>query len=191
LGIDERRKQKRGRRSPPFLTGRGSYRFLPPFFFPPFAAFLAIGLSPPSCGIRSRGAFTVSQRRCHQARRRCVHTPLVASFRLQGTAPLGLPGTLARGRPLGCPLCSRGSLAVARSQEELRPKKFGGAKLPSHPQTGRRRLALLAALFLAALCALLRHEFLLGTWLAQLLPVTRGYNRWAERSTLIQDVDYG
>ena len=23
------------------------------------------------------------------------------------------------------------------------------------------------------------------------LPVTRGYNRWAERSTLIQDVDYG
>ena len=72
-------KQKRGRRSPPFLAGRGSYRFLPPFFFPPFAAFFAIGLSPPSCGIRARGAFSVSQRRCHQARRRCVHTPLVAS----------------------------------------------------------------------------------------------------------------
>ena len=27
-------------------------------------------------------------------------------------------------------------------------------------------------------------------WLS-LLPATRGYNRWAERSTLIQDVDYG
>ena len=40
-------KQKRGRRSPPFLAGRGSYRFLPPFFFPPFAAFFAIVLIPP------------------------------------------------------------------------------------------------------------------------------------------------
>src|SRR5258708_39980436 len=27
-------------------------------------------------------------------------------------------------------------------------------------------------------------------WLS-FLPVTRGYNRWAERATLIQDVDYG
>src|SRR3954471_18926250 len=40
-------KQKRGRRSPPFLAGRGSYRFLPPFFFPPFAAFFAICFIPP------------------------------------------------------------------------------------------------------------------------------------------------
>ena len=79
LGIDTRKKQKRGRQSPPFLAGRGSYRFLPPFFFPPFAAFLAIGLSPPSCGICARGAFSVSQRRCLQARRRCVHTPLVVA----------------------------------------------------------------------------------------------------------------
>jgi hypothetical protein len=29
------------------LAGRGSYRFLPPFFFPPFAAFFAIVLYPP------------------------------------------------------------------------------------------------------------------------------------------------
>src|SRR5450759_431923 len=59
------------------------------------------------------------------------------------------------------------------------------------PRTGRRRLALLAALFLAALCCFLCHEFLLGTRLLSLLPETRGYNRWAERATLIQDVDYG
>ena len=62
LGVDSTRhvsarvtrKQKRGLGAPVF-GGRGTYRFLPPFFFPPLAAFFAICvLSPPSCGIRSR-----------------------------------------------------------------------------------------------------------------------------------------
>ena len=172
------------------MTGRGSYRFLPPFFFPPFAAFLAIGLSPPSCGIRSRGAFTVSQRRCHQARRRCVHTPLVASFGPEGRCPSDSPTRSLAGTRFARSARVVRSRSLAHSGE-LRPKKSGVQSCPSHPPDRRRRLALLAALFLAALCCFLCHEFLLGTVAAQLLPVTKCYNRWAERSTLIQDVDYG
>ena len=39
-------KQKRGLGAPVF-GGRGTYRFLPPFFFPPLAAFFAIAFYPP------------------------------------------------------------------------------------------------------------------------------------------------
>src|SRR3954454_14438699 len=94
-------KQKRGRRSPPFLAGRGSYRFLPPFFFPPFAAFFAMRFIPPfvwDSVARSRSPYRSAAAR--RARRRCVHTPLVASFANRGALPLGLPDTLAR-----APLC--------------------------------------------------------------------------------------
>jgi len=37
----------------------------------------------------------------------------------------------------------------------------------------------------------LSHYSSLERGSSALLPVTEGYNRWAERSTLIQDVDYG
>ena len=43
-----------------------------PFSFRPSLLSLPLCLSPPSCGIRLRGAFSVSQRRCHLARRRCA-----------------------------------------------------------------------------------------------------------------------
>jgi hypothetical protein len=147
----------------PFSAGEAAYRFLPPFFFPPFAAFFAIWFIPPfvwdSCArsllrIAAPLPSGTSAVRPYAARR---------FVWLRGALPSDSPTrSLAGAR---CPLRSRGSLAVARSQEELRRKKSGVQSRPHTPQTGQRRLALLAALFLAALCAFLRHEFLLGTWL--------------------------
>ena len=59
------------------------------------------------------------------------------------------------------------------------------------PETGERPLALLRRLLLAALRSLLRHYSSLECGSSALLPVVCGPHRWAERSTLIQDVDYG
>ena len=48
--------KKRGRRSPPFpLAGGRTYRFLPPFFLPPLAAFFAIVSVPPFGLVCCRG----------------------------------------------------------------------------------------------------------------------------------------
>jgi hypothetical protein len=71
------------------------------------------------------------------------------------------------------------TLAVdrARAPHPCRPrfaaKKIGGAKLPFTPPDPVAALALLAALFLSALCGFLRHEFLLGTRLLSSLPATK------------------
>ena len=49
--------KKRGRRSPPFpCAGERRYRFLPPFFFPPLAAFFAMLLVPPFGLVCCRGS---------------------------------------------------------------------------------------------------------------------------------------
>jgi hypothetical protein len=69
-------------------------------------------------------------------------------------------------------------------------KKLGVSPLDTPGPVGGY-LTLLPALFLAALRSLLRHYSSLECGSSALLPVTEGYNRWAERSTLIQDVDYG
>ena len=117
-----------------------------------------------------------------------VYPPLRVGFLREEPSPYR---SAAAFRHVGGASIRRSSLREDSRGVARRSKKIGGAKLPSHPQDRSAALALLAALFLAALCTLLRHEFLLGTLAAQLLPVTRDYNRWAERSTLIQDVDYG
>ena len=69
-------------------------------------------------------------------------------------------------------------------------QKKGGSTIDT-PETGERPLALLRRLLLAALRSLLRHYSSLECGSSAWLPVTEGYNRWAERTTLIQDVDYG
>jgi cyclophilin family peptidyl-prolyl cis-trans isomerase len=43
--------KQKGATAAPFLAGEAAYRFLPPFFFPPLAAFFAIALSPLHSGI--------------------------------------------------------------------------------------------------------------------------------------------
>src|SRR5262249_17977408 len=156
--------QKRGRRSPPFLAGRTAYRFLPPFFFPPLAAFFAIAPYPPlRVGSPSRRAITVSQRHL----------------------PTGTPAV----RPDAAHSHSlvRGSVCSACSLKKNRGSK---ASLCLPPD----RSAAVSASFRPFSCRPLRSSSpLVPPWnvAAQLLPVTRDYNRWAERSTLIQDVDYG
>jgi hypothetical protein len=127
-----------------------------------------------------RRAFTVSPRCCLSGTSAGRLPALHASLRHSRASSHGR--FASRWRP-AWPASSRSRSAA---------KKIGGAKSLLHtPRSGRPRLALLAALFLAALCGFLRHEFLLGTRLPSWFPVTEHYNRWAERTTLIQDVDYG
>jgi hypothetical protein len=122
----------------------------------------------------------------------------------RGASPLGLSPTRSRARRLP-PSLLRASVGQAparsvRVAHSLRSfarrkavclKKSGVQSLPSHPPY---RSAAVSASFRPFSCRPLRSSSpLVPPWnvAAQLLPVTRGYNRWAERSTLIQDVDYG
>src|SRR3954462_6621395 len=98
--------QKGGRRSPPFLAGTGSYRFLPPFFFPPLAAFFAIAFIPPFVWDSFARSILRIAAPLPAGTRRCVHTPLVASV-----------GHLAHS--IGCAYSAA--------------NKIGGAKLPLTP----------------------------------------------------------
>ena len=155
-------KQKRGRRAPPFSAAERCYRFLPAFFFPPLAAFFAIALIPPFIrGIQR-------WRKASAARR---------------SAAAWHVGPVSSRRP--------------RALRKL-PRGAGGQYLKNWgchqttPPLRRKRLALLPArLLLAALCSLLGHDSSLEFGSSAMLPTLDCYNRWAERSTLIQDVDYG
>jgi len=121
------------------LAGAAAYRFLPPFFFPPLAVFFAIALYPP---LRV-GSFAKSLQ------------PHIAASRPTGTPTVRLPAlvasllTLARRRTRGLQLLEKNGLHL---------KKSGVRKFPCDtPRTGGGYLALLPALFLAALRSLLRH----------------------------------
>ena len=94
-----------------------------------------------------------------------------------------LPGTSAH-------VVSALRLFATPAAREVGIKKLGVSSLDTPGPVGGV-LALLPALFLAALRSLLRHYSSLECGSSAVLPVTEGYNRWAERSTLIQDVDYG
>ena len=162
------------------MAGRGSYRFLPPFFFPPLAVFFAICFYPPlRVGFAAKSIHRIAA---------------LLPFRHVSGAPAGAPrffASLARviAREVRISMAARMARVFA---VPIGGQKNRGCKVALHtPRSGRPRLALLAALFLAALCGFLRHEFLLGTRLLSSLPATRCYNRWAERTTLIQHVDYG
>jgi len=62
------------------LAGRGSYRFLPPFFFPPLADFFAIAIYPPlRVGFVREEQSSYRSAAAYRHVWRCVHTPLVAS----------------------------------------------------------------------------------------------------------------
>ena len=153
--------EKGGDRAPFFVlrVRRASYRFLPPFFFPPLAAFFAIALIPP------------------------LHSWVCEdSHRIARPLPPGTPGLRLS--------ASFASWSTPASQEVSVTKK-GVSPLDTPGPAGRPCLALLSALFLAALRSLLRHYSSLERGSSALLPVPEGYNRWAERSTLIQHVDYG
>ena len=153
--------KKKGGGGRPLFNGRGSYRFLPPFFFPPLAVFFAIALIPPfTRGIPIARAFPPpSQRHCLLARR---------------PAPVGARRLFAN---------SRGGGRCAA--------KNWGCQRATPPVVRQSALALLPALFLSALSSLLRHDSSLELGSSADLTTTERYNRWAERTTLIQDVDYG
>ncbi len=113
--------------------------------------------------------------------------PSLVGFRCEELSPHCIA---AASRHVGC-LCRRPSLRCNSRQREVSIKKIGGVVFDT-PWRWAKRLALLPArLFLSALCSLLSHEFLLELGSSAVLRPGVGYNRWAERSTLIQDVDYG
>ena len=133
-------------RPPPSLADKGSYRFLPPFFAPPFlAVFLAMRYPPLRVGLFARSSH------CVAAPRPSARRPALSALS---------PGCLSNGN--GCP--RRGSLprvaCVGRSQlpcvREASIKKKGVSSLDTPGPAGG--LALLPALFRAALFRrLLRH----------------------------------
>jgi len=180
-GIDDERwlnpySKNGGDRRPRFWQDRASYRFLPPFFFPPLAAFFAIALIPPFVWDSFARSTLRIAAPLPAGTRRCVYTPLVASCWAEGVRPSD----------------SRSLVCRALARRRVVAQKNRGWKVALHtPRTGRRRFS---ASFRPFSCRPLRSSSpLVPPWnvAAQLLPVTRGYNRWAERSTLIQDVDYG
>src|SRR3954471_18434169 len=140
-------KQKRGRRSPPFLAGRGSYRFLPPFFFPPFAAFFAMRFIPPfvwdSCA-RSRSPYrsAAASRHAGGASIRRSSLRLATGGRCPSDSLHALARRVAGSLPSfdSCsevPSWSRdvhvARLASLAKRWRVTAKKIGGATLPSHP----------------------------------------------------------
>jgi hypothetical protein len=151
----------RGRLPPPF-NGRASYRFLPPFFAPP-AFFLAVFFAMLYPPLR-RGFAMSLHRMCSAAAYRRAGLRLSALSRLCAATP-DRPRKVARNKK-----------GVSSSDT---PGPAGGSSASSRPFSRRPFSQSSSPLFL------------LGTWQLSLLPVTEGYNRWAEHSTLIQDVDYG
>ena len=100
-------------------------------------------------------------------------------------------GPLMRRPSLRCLVPPGEAFGISWRTPKAFAQKIGGVN-SRHPRSERRRLALLPALFLrAALSSLLGHESSLGLASSALLSATHGHHRWAERSTLIQDVDYG
>jgi hypothetical protein len=158
------RTRKRGARARPLSGGsnRRGYFFFAVFFLPALAVFFAIVLIPPFVWVSVTGGLAApSPRRCRLARLASMTAP-----------PISMRTTRAR--------CTG-----------FREQKTGGVAtaLTPGPVTG---LPLLCGLLLrAGLGSLLRHSSSLGSVAAQLVPVPRGHKRWAERSTYIQDVDYG
>ena len=75
-----------------------------------------------------------------------------------------------------------------------RSKKRGGAKYWRHPRTGKAALSASSR----PLPTSSRHPLRFSSpfvppwnWQLSCLPTLVGHNRWAERTTLIRDVDYG
>ena len=77
---------KTGATVAPVFGGRGSYRFLPPFFFPPLAAFLPLRFIPPFVWDSSARSIHRIAAPLPSGTSAVRHTPLVASW----SAPLGI-----------------------------------------------------------------------------------------------------
>ena len=104
--------QKRGRSTPPFLAGAAAYRFLPPFFFPPLAAFFAIALYPPL-----RVGFVAK-----------------SHLRIAASLPPGTPTVrLYAARRLDRAIALRRVLPMIRGRATLDPKKSGVQSLGLAP----------------------------------------------------------
>ena len=173
-------KQKRGRPTPPFLAGNEVSASCRPSSFRPLQPSLPCVYPSLRVGFdreehspyRSASADRHSAVRPYAARRFVLG---------RGLRPPHSP----------TPLWWRTRFRAFARSGELLPKKIGGAKLPLTPPGP---VGGLSASFRPFSCRPLRSSSpLVPPWnvAAQLLPVTRGYNRWAERSTLILGVDYG
>ena len=84
--------------------------------------------------------------------------------------------------------------AEGRRRREAALKKRGGAKYWRHPRTGQAALSASSR----PLPTSSRHPLRFSSpfvppwnWQLSCLPTLVGHNRWAERTTLIRDVDYG
>jgi hypothetical protein len=144
---------KTGATIAPVFGGTRQLPLLAALFLPALSSFLChFAFIPPFVWDSLRRAFTVSPRCC-----------------LSGTSAGRLPAlhaSLLRSRTLiarevGISMAAR---MVRVFAVPIGGQKNRGCKVALHtPRSGRQRLALLAALFLAALCGFLRHAFLLGT----------------------------
>ena len=95
-----------GDRRPRFWQDRASYRFLPPFFFPPLAAFFAIALIPPftrgiaRSALRGRGAAAVRHAGPPTGARRFVANSRAhareVGIKKMGVSSLDTPGPAGR-----------------------------------------------------------------------------------------------
>ena len=101
-----------------------------------------------------------------------------------------------RPRFISGPPASRIPDARGGGREEAggRSKKRGGAKYRRHPRTGKAALSASSR----PLPTSSRHPLRFSSpfvppwnWQLSCLPTLVGHNRWAERTTLIRDVDYG
>ena len=110
-----------------------------------------------------------------------------AQYRCRPGTSACRPGPFASLRALPSEPCSGDRSSLPRPGGVQLKKR--GCRVDT-PVTAKR-LALLAALLLSALCCFLRHYSSLELGSSALLPGPYGHHRWAERSTLIQDVDYG
>ena len=122
-----------GDRLPRFWQDRASYRFLPPFFFPPLAAFFAIALIPPFVWDSFARSTLRIAAPLPTGTRRCVHTPLVASFSLRGAfAPRTLldAHSLAASPARSAPVAHVLSLVRRVAQGERCLKKSGVQSCP-------------------------------------------------------------
>ena len=125
---------KTGATIAPVFGGTRQLALLAALFLPALSSFLChLLLSPPSCGIRLRRAFTVSPRCCLQARQRCACRRSTLRCVTRARPSRGRSASLFR-----CPLFRviRGPwvwIRVARGRGVRRPKKSGVQSRPSHP----------------------------------------------------------
>ena len=159
-------RQKKGGDGRPLFpyAGERCYRFFPPFFFPPLAAFFAIVSSPLSAWCAAEG----------------LNSALASR-------PLGLPDPCAK-RPGS--VANRTSADARSTTRQKKKKGAGTAAAPSRPITiDEESRVHRSTRFAGPDCR--RNPSRMSLPENSAPPSLTVPNKWAERIALTQDVDYG